>query len=535
MLSLYSTLTNFFRKKKLQIKCNNYCLLPNDIYEKGSQTFELDNAHHIQTDLNNNLLDKNSFNVISLNSNEIASQINPNEKSNKSTQELFKLGLVYFAIELLFSIEIALTVPLMLKLKVSEDIYSFVYFISPLVGFLVQPILGAYSDKCGQRKPFIFTLAMGAYAGIFLILNGYIIGQNLGDRGFFSPVIGISLVGIGVTVLDFSADSCDSPLRAYLLDICNLKAQEKGLNIHAFLGGLGSSLGFVLTYIEWDKTIFNIIGDELQILYLVASIIFVICLSITMSTIKESTPNSTSHSNDTSFQLSDISIRKIQSSFSNIPKELKRLLICQTIGWLALFSTQLFFTDFIAQSIYKGDPYSSIESSDFKQYNTGVKMGCLCLLTFSLASSLSAIIVERYLIQRFSIKTLYLVTFILYAISCLIIFTLENIYFIIPFCSSFGLLLTVLTTLPYQIISEFHQNDEYLYQHGSKRGLGTDCSLLSSCYFLAQAIISVLMSFLTVKFGNRVILIVGAVFGTVGLLITEFFVTFPIKCVAKII
>ena len=43
------------------------------------------------------------------------------EKSNKSTQELFKLGLVYFAIELLFSIEIALTVPLMLKLKVSEE------------------------------------------------------------------------------------------------------------------------------------------------------------------------------------------------------------------------------------------------------------------------------------------------------------------------------------------------------------------------------------------------------------------------------
>ena len=43
-------------------------------------------------------------------------------------------------------------------------------------------------------------------------------------------------VGIGVTLLDFSADSCDSPLRAFLLDVCNPDDQDTGLNIHAFLG-----------------------------------------------------------------------------------------------------------------------------------------------------------------------------------------------------------------------------------------------------------------------------------------------------------
>lgn len=32
-----------------------------------------------------------------------------------------------------------------------------------------------------------------------------------------------------------------------------------------------------------------------------------------------------------------------------MPKELIRLLICQLFGWLALFSNELFFTDFIAQ------------------------------------------------------------------------------------------------------------------------------------------------------------------------------------------
>jgi hypothetical protein len=36
--------------------------------------------------------------------------------------------------------------------------------------------------------------------------------------------------------LDFSSDSCNAPLRAYLIDTTNLSDQERGFNIHAILG-----------------------------------------------------------------------------------------------------------------------------------------------------------------------------------------------------------------------------------------------------------------------------------------------------------
>ena len=63
--------------------------------------------------------------------------------------------------------------------------------------------------------------------------------------------MGQVLVFIGVSLLDFSADSSDSPLRALILDVCNVDDQDTALNIHAFLGGLGASLGFILTSINW--------------------------------------------------------------------------------------------------------------------------------------------------------------------------------------------------------------------------------------------------------------------------------------------
>ena len=58
-----------------------------------------------------------------------------------------------------------------------------------------------------------------------------------------------------------------SPLRAFLLDVCNTEDQDTGLNIHAFLGGLGSAFGYVISAIKWEKTILKFIGDELQILF----------------------------------------------------------------------------------------------------------------------------------------------------------------------------------------------------------------------------------------------------------------------------
>jgi solute carrier family 45 protein 1/2/4 len=142
--------------------------------------------------------------------------------------------------------------------------YSLVYFLSPLIGLLIQPILGVLSDRCesrfGRRRPFILLLGIGAYIGISLILNAGILGDLMGDKNRVVPSISIFLVGLGVTFLDFSADSADSPLRAMLLDVCNTKDQDTGLNIHSFLGGTGSAFGYIVAAINWEDTFFSFIG-----------------------------------------------------------------------------------------------------------------------------------------------------------------------------------------------------------------------------------------------------------------------------------
>ncbi|CAF1016480.1 unnamed protein product, partial [Brachionus calyciflorus] len=424
------------------------------------------------------------------------------EKPSRSFMTLARIGMVYFGIEVLFSLEIALTVPILLKLKVPEEIYSLVYFLSPLIGFIVQPVLGVMSDRCtskfGRRRPFIFVLSIFAFIGASLILNAYLIGQWLGDKNSTIPKIAIFLVGLGVTFLDFSADSSDSPLRALLLDVCNTEDQDTGLNIHAFLGGTGGAVGYILAGIDWTETFLNFLGDEMQILFFFAAIIFLTTLLVTLTSVKETPfvlneienlplldkndqiailPDeivSEGESNQKNIDLSEendddnedkpVTIRMLYQSVIKMPKELTRLLFCNLLGWLAFFSTSLFFTDFIGQSIYNGNASAPLNSTSFEMYNDGVKMGCWCLLTYSIMSAISAVILEKFLMEKFSTRTLYFFSYFLYALCCIGIYFQTNIYIIMPLCSSMGIVLTAVSTLPYQMLSDFHKDNNYRTQ-----------------------------------------------------------------------
>ena len=78
----------------------------------------------------------------------------------------------------------------MLKVKkylflIFDSIYSLVFFLSPIVAIIFQPILGFLSDHwkspLGRRKPFILILGILSFIGITLILNGIYFGEIFGD------------------------------------------------------------------------------------------------------------------------------------------------------------------------------------------------------------------------------------------------------------------------------------------------------------------------------------------------------------------
>ncbi|KAM9800119.1 proton-associated sugar transporter A [Syngnathus typhle] len=209
----------------------------------------------------------------------------------RAFQELLFNGCILFGIEFSYAMETAYVTPVLLQMGLPDQFYSLVWFISPILGFLVQPLIGAWSDRCtsrfGRRRPFIFALAIGALFGLTLVLNGRDIGVALADTAS-NHKWGIILTVCGVVLMDFSADSADNPSHAYMMDVCSPEDQDRGLNIHALLAGLGGGFGYIVGGINWDQTNFGkSMGGQLRVIYMFTSITLVIATAMTLTSIPE--------------------------------------------------------------------------------------------------------------------------------------------------------------------------------------------------------------------------------------------------------
>lgn len=203
--------------------------------------------------------------------------------------ELIRLSLIITGIEFAYSAETAFVSPILLSIGLEHQHMTMVWAISPLIAFFVSPILGSVSDRChsrfGRRRPFIFILSIGLLLGLILAPWGRDLGRMLGDNGV-SPITNSSSSGdsgepvtklnrnsggsfywaifftvLGTMLLDFNADNCQNPSRAYLLDVCLPEEHAHALSTFTIMAGSGGCLGYALgvLYNKYLDSILNIL------------------------------------------------------------------------------------------------------------------------------------------------------------------------------------------------------------------------------------------------------------------------------------
>lgn len=98
------------------------------------------------------------------------------EPPRRSRGRLILHGLVMFGREFCYAVEAAFVTPVLLSVGLPRSLYSLVWLISPILGFLLQPIIGSASDYCrsswGRRRPYILVLGVLMLLGLTLFLNG---------------------------------------------------------------------------------------------------------------------------------------------------------------------------------------------------------------------------------------------------------------------------------------------------------------------------------------------------------------------------
>lgn len=117
---------------------------------------------------------------------------------------------------------------------------------------------------------------------------------------------GIFFTVLGTVLLDFDADACQSPARAYLLDICLPEDHAKGLSTFTIMAGLGGFFGYSMGGLNWDETeigkkhfikfvqsnitLNNLgrrLGGHVKAVFSIITFIFIACVTFTVTSFAE--------------------------------------------------------------------------------------------------------------------------------------------------------------------------------------------------------------------------------------------------------
>ena len=145
----------------------------------------------------------------------------------------------------------------------------------------------------------------------------------------------------------------------------------------------------------------------------------------------------------------------------NMPAVLKRLALANYCSWTAVMGFNLFYTDYVGQAVYGGNPNAPEDSHLRTLYDEGVRMASWGLLFHCITSAIYAAIVDR-LVTRYSMRTLYCGGMFSFAIAMAVMVFSRNVYIVNLMAACTGFAYAAVTTIPFMLVQNYHTNKEVM-------------------------------------------------------------------------
>ena len=219
-------------------------------------------------------------------------------KPDLSFWKLWNLSFGFFGVQIAYALQSANISSIFTALGADPHQLSFFWILPPLMGMIVQPIIGMLSDKTwcrfGRRIPYLFIGALVAVAVMCLL-------PNAGSLGLTTQVViwglsGTMLFGLlSLMLLDTSINVAMQPFKMMVGDMVNEKQKAKAYSIQSFLCNAGSLVGYFFPYVLTFLGVKNIapegmVSDSVIFSFYAGSIILILCVIYTTAKVKEYNP-----------------------------------------------------------------------------------------------------------------------------------------------------------------------------------------------------------------------------------------------------
>lgn len=218
-------------------------------------------------------------------------------QTNLRTRDLFNINFGFFGVQIAYALQSANISRIFATLGADPHQLSFFWILPPLMGMIVQPLIGKWSDKTwcrlGRRKPYLLAGALIAVMVMCFL-------PNAGSLDFSSRLMlglnGAMWFGLfSLMFLDTSINVAMQPFKMMVGDMVGENQKTRAYSIQSLLCNAGSLVGYLFPiFFTWigiaNTAPDGVIPDSVKFSFYVGALILILCVLFTFVNVKELDP-----------------------------------------------------------------------------------------------------------------------------------------------------------------------------------------------------------------------------------------------------
>lgn len=310
-----------------------------------------------------------------------------------TTAKFISFAIGFFGLQFAWQMRIILSGPVTEELGASPFLFGLIWLAGPFTGMVVQPLIGALSDKTrtpfGRRRPYLLGGALLSAFALWAFPNSANITNWLSSIMHinFAPWAALLFAAIMIWILDACVNIAQGPYRALVPDVVPQEQHSIANSYISLAIGLGSVVAAgAAPFLKWA------FGYQMPInaQFIMAALAFSLGMLWTCIAIKEKNTATIKAEETEKFDF----IKSLKDFFALSP-EVGKICWMQFFTWIGTMCMMIYFTQYAVHTVFGVPDLSKITEVAKEAFDSAVLAGTnfssVCFAIFNLVCFLVAI------------------------------------------------------------------------------------------------------------------------------------------------
>lgn len=286
------------------------------------------------------------------------------EKRDLSFWKIWNINFGFLGVQIAYALQNTNNSRIFATLGADPHDLSYFWILPPLMGLIIQPIVGAASDRTwtrfGRRIPYLFIGAIVSVIVMALLPNAGSFNLSVANAMIFGL--------IALMLLDTAINMAMQPFKMMVGDMVNEKQKKLAYSVQSFVCNAGNFIGFLFPiFFTWlgiqNTAPDGVVPDSVIYSFYGGAAILILCVLYTIFNVKEMPPKEYAQFHGIQEETQKPSMNFI-SLLQNAPKVFWTVGLVQFFSWAAFVYMWTYTTSGVAQSVWQTTDPKSLDYQD---------------------------------------------------------------------------------------------------------------------------------------------------------------------------